>query len=265
MNLPWHNVEPLDPRTFAAVRRTAIFECCKWDPQVEDVCTLSATPIVLTSEAWAELATLAVALAEEMSQAENEILQRPELLGELGLPWFLRRRLSSMTLPAEARHHLRLVRFDFHFTTKGWRISEANSDVPGGFNEASGFTRLMAQYYRGRVAPCDPVREMTSSIGKTLRSGGTVALVHATAFSDDRQVMVHLARHLEEAGMHPVLVAPDQLRWEQGRAFVDTDWFRGGADFVFRFFPAEWLPSLPRRSAWWNLLGESKTPLCNPG
>ena len=40
------------------------------------------------------------------------------------------------------------MRFDFHFTRDGWRISEVNSDVPGGLNESSGFERLMANTLR---------------------------------------------------------------------------------------------------------------------
>src|SRR5947207_3391973 len=39
-----------------------------------------------------------------------------------------------------------LLGFDFHYTTQGWRISEANSDVPGGFSEASYFTGMMAEH-----------------------------------------------------------------------------------------------------------------------
>jgi glutathionylspermidine synthase len=55
------------------------------------------------------------------------------------------------------------------------------------------------------------------------------------------------------------------LSWRDGQPFLEADWAQGPVDFVFRFFPAEWLPALPRRSAWWQLLGDSKVPLCNPG
>jgi hypothetical protein len=92
--------------------------------------------------------------------------------------------------------------------------------------------------------------------------------VHATAFTDDRQVMVFLARRLEAAGHKTVLVAPDHLRQEicQGKkkVFLATGGAQEPVDFVFRFFPTEWLPTLPRRCDWWQLLGSSETPLCNP-
>lgn len=265
MKLPWQVVEPLNSRQFAELRRTAIFECCKWDPQVEDVSTLSPVPLVLTRDAWVELKFLAEQLARETVQAEYEILQRRQCWRELGVPWWFRRRLRNFAPAPDSLRHLRLIRFDFHFTTEGWRISEANSDVPGGFNEASGFTRLMAQHYGKLATPGDPTRALAMAIRGAAGDGGTVALIHATAFTDDRQVVEYLARHLAQGGLKPVLAGPDHLRWEGSRAFLDMDGFRGKADFVFRFFPTEWLPALPGRCAWWHLLGASQTPLCNPG
>ncbi len=264
MKLPWQITEPLDARLFSEVKRAAIFECCKWDPQVEDVCTLSPRPLVLTGDAWSELVPLAEKLAQEAIAAEAAILQNPPLLKKLGLPWGLRRRLSGGEVTSGQARHLRLIRFDFHYTTQGWRISEANTDVPGGFNEASGFTRLMAEHYGAAVIPGDPVEAMAAAISNTAGRPGMAALVHATAFADDRQVMTFLARRLQAAGWNTTLIAPDHLHWEEGRAWLAVDWADGPVDFIFRFFPAEWLPALPRRCGWWHLLGQAETPLCNP-
>ncbi len=265
MKLPWQIVEPINAKTFAEIKQAAIFECCKWDPQVEDVCTLSALPLVLAPEAWDELVSLAEKLARETIAAETAILQKYSRLQRLGLPWTLRRKLPAPEILGSASRHLRLIRFDFHFTTDGWRISEANTDVPGGFNEASGFTKLIAQHCSNVVPAGDPTLEIVRAISKIVPPRGTIALVHATSFCDDRQVMVFLGKRLREAGFNAVLAAPDHLRWQNGRAFLQTDWARGPVDFIFRFFPAEWLTALPRRCAWWHLLGGSQTPLCNPG
>ncbi len=265
MKLPWHIIDPLNAKTFAEVKRAAIFDCCKWDPQVEDVCTLSSQPLVLTPEAWAELAVLAVKLARETAAAETTILQNSRSLKILGLPWKLRRKLSDADILKNDPGHLHLIRFDFHFTTDGWRISEANTDVPGGFNEASGVTKLVAQHFQNTVPAGDPTQEMVHAISEMVPRNSTIALVHATSFSDDRQVMVFLGRRLQEAGFKPVLAAPDHLRWQNSKAFFDTDWAQGPVHFIFRFYPAEWLTALPRRCGWWHLLGSSQTPLCNPG
>jgi hypothetical protein len=264
MKLPWQIIEPIEAKTFAEIRQAAIFECCKWDPQVEDVCTLSPLPLVLTAEAWAELVSLAEKLAQETVAAETAILRKRGLLKQLSLPWTLRRKLSDPEILRNESRHLRLIRFDFHYTTDGWRISEANTDVPGGFNEASGFTKLVAQHCQKVVPAGDPTGEMVRAISKIIPPNSTVALVHATAFSDDRQVMVFVGRRLQEAGFKPVLAAPDHLRWENGKAFLRADWAQGPVDFIFRFFPTEWLTALPRRCAWWHLLGSSQIPMCNP-
>src|SRR5207244_726560 len=42
--IPLRAGSPLAPGTFAALRRRAVLEGCKWDPQVGDVSTLSAFP-----------------------------------------------------------------------------------------------------------------------------------------------------------------------------------------------------------------------------
>jgi hypothetical protein len=138
---------PLDASTFSQVRRHAVLEGCKWDPQVGDVSTLAPFPLFLRIEAWETLKRWAEQLTAEALAAEQEILGRPHLIDRLGLPGPIRRllkRANELPLtPAAAR----VMRFDFHHTTEGWRISEVNSDVPGGFTEASTFTRLMAEHF----------------------------------------------------------------------------------------------------------------------
>ena len=59
MTLPWETPPTLSPRDFAVLRKRMIFECCKWDPQVEDVSALAPYPIVLRERAWALIAEAA--------------------------------------------------------------------------------------------------------------------------------------------------------------------------------------------------------------
>jgi hypothetical protein len=60
-----------------------------------------------------------------------------------------------------------------------------------------------------------------------------------------------------------VEVAPSHLRWAGSRVILATSWLRGEVDAVLRFFPAEWLASLPRRSAR-PYFGPSPIPQTNP-
>jgi glutathionylspermidine synthase len=260
LTLPWVETAPVGPAEHARLRRRAIFECCKWDPQVEDVSTVAPFPLMLRREAWDEVARLSEALAAEAAAAEEELARRPELHRELGLPRAVRRALKAIRREGATPGIARVLRFDFHWTTEGWRISEANTDVPGGFNEASGFARLMAPLFPGSEPSGDPAGSLADAVAAGTRPNGAVALVHATAYTDDRQVMVFLARELEARGRRALLAAPDHLRWRDGRAWIGNE----ELDALIRFFPAEWLPNLPRSSGWKHFFRGGRTPVNNP-
>ena len=158
----------------------------------------------------------------------------------------------------------RIVRFDFHHTTTGWKISEANSDVPGGLNEASGLSTLIAGHYQGTAPAGDTAGAYVRTLCTTLGAGAHVAFVHATAYSDDRQVMTYLARRFAASGVRASLISPAHLRWHGGRARLDAAWTSETVDAIVRFFPAEWLPNLPSACGWSHFFHGGSTPVSNP-
>jgi glutathionylspermidine synthase len=252
----------LDEPDFERVRARAIFECCKWDPQMEDVSVLAPFALVLRADVHEQLNRWAEALAAETMAAEAELTARTDLHGQLGLPWRIRRVLRQRR--SAPRGIARVMRFDFHQTTEGWRISEVNSDVPGGFIEAGGFARIMAgQWASARMAGA-PAAAIADALAAQLPTGATIGLVHATAYTDDRQVMIYLSRELERRELRPVLVSPAQLRWSAGGCRIFADFFDGRADALLRFFPGEWLVNLPRSTGWAMFFGGSAAALCNP-
>lgn len=255
-------VDPLPASAAVFVRRRAIFECCKWDPQVEDVSTIADVPLVLDASAWLELVAAAESLAREVAAAEEELRVRPELHGRLGLP---RAVVRALRLGLSQIHHnvVRFVRFDFHLTANGWRISEANTDVPGGLNEASGLPRIIAPFFPGTRPVGDVASAYVDAILGAAGSGARVALVHATAYTDDRQVLAYLAKTLVARGAQPFLASPAHLRWRDGRATLLMDSASGSVDAVVRFFPAEWMPDLPRGCGWPSFFADTSTPVSN--
>jgi len=261
--LPWREIAPFAPAVVRSIRRRAIFECCKWDPQVEDVSTIADVPIVLDAESWTTLVGHAERLAAEVVAAEEELRQRPELHEILGLPRTVRRALARADW-REPACGVRFIRFDFHHTDAGWVISEANTDVPGGLNEASGLPRLVAPHVSGTRAAGDVAAGYASAVLAALPERAHVALVHATAYSDDRQVMTYVARSLEQRGARVALVSPAHLRWTHGRASLETDWMSGVVDAVLRFYPGEWMPNLPGACGWTSYFGSTVTPVSNP-
>ena len=106
--------------------------------------------------------------------------------------------------------------------------------------------------------------EASTAIRDALGPGSRIALIHATAYTDDAQVMRYLARRLEECGARPVLASPAHLRWRDGAASTETLWDRGPLDALVRFFPAEWLTELPSSCGWPLWFAGAATPLSNP-
>lgn len=250
--------EALPTPEFRRVRHEAIFACCKWDPQVGDVSVLAPWPLVLARSEWQQLAALAEQLAQETAAIEQALLCHPGHQRELYLPWALRRALAAAAGNPSASA-ARLMRFDFHWTTQGWRVSEVNADVPGGFNEASGFTALMARHYPALQPAGDPALALAQALAQAA-GGGPVGLIHATAYVDDREVMEYLKLRLAELGAPALLLSPDHVSWHAGKATVGGE----ALGAMLRYFPAEWLPNLGRRAGWRNFFAGAATPACNP-
>jgi len=90
-------------------------------------------------------------------------------------------------------------------------------------------------------------------------------MIHATAFSDDRQVMTYLSQRLQECGVSTHLISPRDVIWQSGRALIRSGPETFPADVLVRFYPGEWLPNLDRRSGWPHFFIGSETAISNPG
>lgn len=259
----------LSPEQIARVRRRAIFDHHKYDPQFRDVSVIAPFALAIDRATWRDLASRAEALAAEMLDAERAIARSARALAELDLPLALRALLAAPGLGAPSPTLARYVRFDFHPTCEGWRVSEANSDVPGGFIEAGGLAELMRSHHPGHAVAADPGDALAEAIARALdalRAERTVALVHATAYTDDRQVMLYLRDRLRGRAIDSVLSAPDGLSWSRGRAAaIGPEGGRRDLGGIVRFFPGEWLPSLLLGGSWWRFFRGARTPIANPG
>jgi glutathionylspermidine synthase len=151
------------------------------------------------------------------------------------------------------------MRFDFHHTTEGWRVSEVNSDVPGGFTEASHFTEMMAEHYPGLRPAGNPANVWCDALARA----GVIALLSAPGYMEDHQVIAYLASKLRERGCEPHLANPRQIIWRNGIAHLHTTWYRGPVGGIIRFYQAEWLARLPRAMGWAHCFRGGKTPVAN--
>jgi glutathionylspermidine synthase len=260
--LPFRLGEPLVPALRAEIRRTLELRCFKWDAQIGDIDVLSRAPLLLARSDWHELATHAVRLFRETLALEQALLENRRARARLGLPRALARVLDARTLtPTLAR----VMRFDFHFTKEGWRISEVNSDVPGGYAEATHFTRLVAAHVPGSELTGDPTRTVVTAIEERVGAHALVAFTCAPGHIEDQQVVAHLAAACRERGLCALVVSPPQIGWRDGQAsVVIRDRGAVRVDALFRFYQAEWLARLAPRVGWRWMLSGGRLPVTNP-
>jgi hypothetical protein len=259
---PYRAGEALEPAAFDRVRRALILDGCKWDPQVGDEATLAPFPLFLRAGAWRELGAAAEALAREVLEAEEALRGSAPALRALGIPAPLRRALCGPDplTPTAAR----VMRFDFHWTEEGWRISEVNADVPGGYAEAWGLPRALAPHWPGAHPAGDPAALLCEAVARA-SGGGLVAVLVCPAFMEDYQVASALAARLRALGGETAILSPGQLRWSGREVAVHLGGRERLAGALIRFVQGEWLVDLPRRTGWRRLIAGGRTPVTNPG
>lgn len=251
----------LGDRDYHEFRTRAIFDLHKWDPQCYDTQAISRGAVALSPECWRELHSLAEALDRETLAAEREILTRPDLWPALGLSRRFRARLRR---GGAAPDGPRVSRYDFHPVRNGWAMTEVNSDVPGGYIEASGITQLRARLMKNAAPTGDPAGALAEAFASRLPSGSVIALVHASAYTDDRQVMLYLRDRFAEAGLRGVPVSPDHLALRGRSPVLACERGAEHARAIFRFYPAEWIDSLADGPVVDALLGGGEALYTNP-
>jgi glutathionylspermidine synthase len=161
---------------------------------------------------------------------------------------------------------VRTLRFDFHYTTDGWRISEVNSDVPGGYAEASVFPKLVADCVPSAKPAGNPAAQWANAMTSTVAESGTVALLSAVGFLEDQQVIAFLAIHLQQRGIETVLLHhPEQLTWKSRKASAMSRGKHIGLGAIIRFYQGEWLARSADRNSWKRFFVGGETPITNPG
>jgi glutathionylspermidine synthase len=248
-----------------AIRNAMALNFCKWDPQVGDVATLAPFPLVLNEAHRKYLFQAAEQLTQELFAAEDEIVGNSQLLMQLSLPRKIRLLLSRLSLNQRAAAATRVMRFDFHFTTEGWKLSEVNSDVPGGFCESTAFTKLMTNHFPQYKTTGEPAHVLTGKISKLPTQAQRIAFVSAPGLMEDLQVVAYLASRLRSLGWETHLANPAQISWIAGRAYLQIRAAQTPVDVVYRFFQGEWLPLLPKGTEWHPYFSGSITPIINSG
>lgn len=242
-------------------RLDLMFDCYKWDPQFLDNNTIAKYALVLSRAEADELSLLTKALDNETLIAENFLNNNLDFAKPLALPRKIYRELKSMK-NYDSSKHIRLMRYDFHpAMDEKWAVSEVNSDVPGGFAEASLMPKYANKLFNNNYSYINFGDILTKAISSKVVKNGTIALVHCTCYSDDRQVMQFLGDKLEIAGFKIIYLAADQLRFKNNEAFSILSGNEEKIDGIFRFTPLEWLKDIKPKH--WEGYFNTITPSCN--
>jgi len=243
-------------------RLDVIFDCYKWDPQFLDNNTIAKYALVITEEEHKELEKLTEELDKETRQAEEFLNNNLKITKKLALPKKIHKELKEMK-NYQYDKHIRLMRYDFHPTVEGnWAVSEVNSDVPGGFAEASLMPKVVINILQNEKYWFKNFGDkLVNSIASKVVPNGTIMLVHCTSYSDDRQVMQFLGDKLNSIGFNTIFGAADHLKFKNKEAVSVLDGNEGKIDGIVRFTPLEWLKDIkPKR---WQGYFNTTTPSCN--
>ena len=263
--LPWIAGKPLSLRHWQSYRAELASESLKCDIPPGDYYDPADFPLVIDREDWNRLAKAAEKLTAEALAAERELIVRTDLHARLGIPDSIREVLRKADAGGARNDVARYMRFDFHWTPEGWRISEVNADTLGGLNVASLFTELMAPYYSKYSKPPDPVRAHARAVRSVVSEGAVVAIVRRTVHERDCEAK-YLAQELRRQGMRGVIASPGELKWKSGHArIVSSGVGAASPQVLIRFLDAEWLPKLRPGSSWKRWFAGSRTPMSNPG
>ena len=253
---------PIPNEKYDDYKIDAIFDCYKWDPQFEDSNTIAKYVLVITEEEYKEVAKITEDLDLETRKAEEYLNNNLKIAKSLVLPKKIYKELRKMSNYDPSRN-VRLMRYDFHPTISGeWAVSEVNSDVPGGFAEASLLPKLAINTLESdKYYSIDFGDILSKAISKKIKSNGRIMFVHCTSYSDDRQVMQYIGDKMENLGYKAVYGAVEHLKFENKEAISVLDGYTGKIDFIFRFTPLEWLKDIKPKT--WEGYFDTTTPSCN--
>lgn len=251
---------PIPNEQYNDYRLDLMFDCYKWDPEFVDNNTVAKYALVISKDEHEELSVLTKRLDLETRQAESIVNDNANLTCKLKLSKILKKEISRMN-NYNADKHVRLMRYDFHPTVEGkWAVSEVNSDVPGGFAEASLMPQRAIEIL-GNYSHINFGEIFVNAIADKINTGGRIMLVHCTSYSDDRQVMQFLGDRLQARGFKVIYAAADHLKFIDKKAYSILDGNEGYVDAIIRFTPIEWLIQMKTRN--WHGYFDTETTSCN--
>jgi glutathionylspermidine synthase len=236
---------------FYNYRLGVMFDAYKWDQQAGEQSTINDKVILLEQDESNTLIKTAIDLYRETILMEQVLKIRPDWVRYTGVSPTMTTALCNCDYQTDG--HIRMMRFDFHPTTKGWQISEVNSDVPAGYPEASILPKLAQKYFDGYVPNGNFGDVITERLTALTPSGTTIAYLHDTHTVEDYQILHFIGDLMEKRGFKSLYADPSVLEWKDNKAV--------NIGAIFRYYPVEWL-EYHNNTDWLGFVN-AKTPSCN--
>lgn len=225
-----------------------------WCTFVEEKCRAVRDPFVLTASQSEEIKRIAERLIALTDRTIALCAERPDLLDFFGFPPILRK-MFLMDVGSKGA----LARIDCFLTPNGWKISEFNSDVPGGVHEGAAYHDLFPAadgFYQERY---DVVPRFTNLVCRETITP-TVGIIYATGYAEDLEQCQYLRMMWERQGIPAVLGSFDNITFSYDRLAL----FGHPLDILYRFFPAEWMEGAGHLIPFLNLCSKRGTRVINP-
>jgi glutathionylspermidine synthase len=213
-----------------------------------------AVPIPWSREDWSQVASISERFAALIRRTVDLCLDHPEIVGYWDFPPGLERMIAADRRRARRELDL-LARFDVFRTPEGWKLSEFNTDVPGGIHEAAGLNDLVA----GDRAEFSVVTALTDLTCRD-RVRPRVGLLYASGFGEDLEQCQFLRMHWNRRGIPTTLASPSNLKYDGARLTL----FDEPVDVLYRFFPAEWLDGMPELDGLIGAVADGAVRMVNP-
>jgi glutathionylspermidine synthase len=198
------------------------------------------TPLTIARRDWDEIAQLTDRFGALIERTIDLCLSDSALLDWYGFSPRLRRMVAT---DVRYREPVALARYDVFRTPDGWRLSEFNTDVPGGVHEAHGLNELVV----GDPEAFTVVERLTDIVCRD-SARPTVGIIYASGYGDDLEQCQYLRQCWNRRGVPALLGNPENLVFDGARLRL----FGHPLDVVYRYFPAEWLEELDRLPALLN-------------
>lgn len=184
----------------------------------------------------------AEALADEVLSMELAVAQKEQLPSWLGVSRPLWALIQSSVTPGQPLDRKRFMRFDFHPTDSGWRVSEVNSDVPGGWGEATSLPILHALFHPTGYRYESPLAAWGEMIAG-LAPCGHIAILSAPGYLEDEESVRAFIRQLRRHRISSVAVHSLCALTCTPAGHLSVKGTSEKIALVVRFYQAEWLAS----------------------